>query len=218
MPPESSCGYCDARRSASEILTSRNSSTVRCAACSRDEPTTALDVTIQAQILDLMRELQRKTGAAIVLITHDLGVVAETAERVVVMYAGRKVEEAPVAELFAHPLHPYTRGLLDSIPKLGAESREGEGGQRKRLAEIAGTVPSLSEPIVGCAFAPRCSYATSRCHEHSPPLEEKSSGHFAACWESERLATGADASTKPPRAVGMAAVGSPALLPARGAR
>ena len=183
-----------------------------------DEPTTALDVTIQAQILDLMRELQRKTGAAIVLITHDLGVVAEMAERVVVMYAGRKVEEAPVAELFAHPLHPYTRGLLDSIPKLGAESREGEGGQRKRLAEIAGTVPSLSEPIVGCAFAPRCSYATSRCHEHSPPLEEKSSGHFAACWESERLATGADVSTKPPRAVGMAAVGSPALLPARGAR
>ena len=183
-----------------------------------DEPTTALDVTIQAQILDLMRELQRKTGAAIVLITHDLGVVAEMAERVVVMYAGRKVEEAPVAELFAQPLHPYTRGLLDSIPKLGAESREGEGGQRKRLAEIAGTVPSLSEPIVGCAFAPRCSYATSRCHEHSPPLEEKSSGHFAACWESERLATGADVSTKPPRAVGMAAVGSPALLPARGAR
>ncbi len=183
-----------------------------------DEPTTALDVTIQAQILDLMRELQRKTGAAIVLITHDLGVVAEMAERVVVMYAGRKVEEAPVAELFARPLHPYTRGLLDSIPKLGAGSREGEAGQRKRLAEIAGTVPSLSEPIVGCAFAPRCSYATSRCHEHSPPLEEKSSGHFAACWESERLATAADASTKPPRAVGMAAVDAPALLPARDAR
>jgi peptide/nickel transport system ATP-binding protein len=183
-----------------------------------DEPTTALDVTIQAQILDLMRELQRKTGAAIVLITHDLGVVAEMAERVVVMYAGRKVEEAPVAELFARPLHPYTRGLLDSIPKLGAGSREGEAGQRKRLAEIAGTVPSLSEPIVGCAFAPRCSYATSRCHEHSPPLEEKSSGHFAACWESERPATAADASTKPPRALGMAAVDAPALLPARDAR
>jgi peptide/nickel transport system ATP-binding protein len=183
-----------------------------------DEPTTALDVTIQAQILDLMRELQRKTGAAIVLITHDLGVVAEMAERVVVMYAGRKVEEAPVAELFARPLHPYTRGLLDSIPKLGAGSREGEAGQRKRLAEIAGTVPSLSEPIVGCAFAPRCSYATSRCREHSPPLEEKSSRHFAACWESERLATAADVSTKPPHAVGMAAVDAPALLPARDAR
>jgi peptide/nickel transport system ATP-binding protein len=155
-----------------------------------DEPTTALDVTIQAQILDLMRELQRKTGAAIVLITHDLGVVAEMAERVVVMYAGRKVEEAQVAELFAHPRHPYTRGLLDSIPKLGAGSREGEGGQRKRLAEIAGTVPSLSEPIVGCAFAPRCSYATTRCREDSPPLEQKAAGHLAACWESDRIAHG----------------------------
>ena len=135
-----------------------------------DEPTTALDVTIQAQILELMRELQRKTGTAIVLITHDLGVVAEMAERVVVMYAGRKVEEAPVAELFAHPRHPYTRGLLDSIPKLGAGSREAEAGQRRRLAEIAGTVPSLSEPIVGCAFAPRCSYATPRCREDAPRI------------------------------------------------
>ena len=151
-----------------------------------DEPTTALDVTIQAQILDLMRELQQKTGSAIVLITHDLGVVAEMAERVVVMYAGRKVEEAPVSALFAHPRHPYTRGLLDSIPKLGADSA-GQG-ERTRLAEIAGTVPSLSEPIVGCAFAPRCAYAVARCHDDAPPLEEKAPAHFAACWESSRVA------------------------------
>jgi peptide/nickel transport system ATP-binding protein len=154
-----------------------------------DEPTTALDVTIQAQILDLMRELQQKTGAAIVLITHDLGVVAEMAERVVVMYAGRKVEEARVDSLFARPLHPYTRGLLDSIPKLGgAEAARTVGGARQRLAEIPGTVPSLIEPIPGCAFAPRCSFATARCRSEAPPLEEKAPAHFAACWESSRLA------------------------------
>ena len=148
-----------------------------------DEPTTALDVTIQAQILQLMRELKERTGAAIVLITHDLGVVAEMAQRVVVMYAGRKVEEAPVADLFARPCHPYTRGLLDSIPKLGAGSADGA----TRLSEIAGTVPSLAEPIVGCAFAPRCAYATSRCRSDYPPFEEKAPGHSAACWESERM-------------------------------
>jgi peptide/nickel transport system ATP-binding protein len=152
-----------------------------------DEPTTALDVTIQAQILDLMRELKTRTGAAIMLITHDLGVVAEMAQRVIVMYAGRKVEEAPVVDLFARPRHPYTRGLLDSIPKLGAASRASEGGAGGRLAEIAGTVPSLSELIVGCAFAPRCAYATARCRAEYPPLEEKARGHWAACWESERL-------------------------------
>jgi peptide/nickel transport system ATP-binding protein len=154
-----------------------------------DEPTTALDVTIQAQILDLMRELSRKTGASIVLITHDLGVVAEMAERVVVMYAGRKVEEASVGELFARPRHPYTRGLLDSIPKLrgAAVANTHEAGSRRRLAEIAGTVPSLSEPIVGCAFAPRCGFATARCRLDSPVLEEKASAHFAACWESDRM-------------------------------
>jgi len=151
-----------------------------------DEPTTALDVTIQAQILDLMRELQQKTGTAIVLITHDLGVVAEMAERVVVMYAGRKVEEASVLELFARPRHPYTRGLLHSIPKLGAVNG-GARGERTRLAEIAGTVPSLAEPIVGCAFAPRCGYATPRCRTESPPLEEKAVDHVAACWESDRI-------------------------------
>jgi peptide/nickel transport system ATP-binding protein len=153
-----------------------------------DEPTTALDVTIQAQILELMRELKQRTGAAIMLITHDLGVVAEMAQRVVVMYAGRKVEEAPVATLFARPRHPYTRGLLDSIPKLGASKHAGgKRGAVTRLSEIAGTVPSLAEPIVGCAFAPRCAYATSRCRTEYPPLEEKAPGHCAACWESERM-------------------------------
>ncbi len=150
-----------------------------------DEPTTALDVTIQAQILDLMRELKAKTGAAIVLITHDLGVVAEMAQRVVVMYAGRKVEEAPVAALFARPLHPYTRGLLGSIPRL---AQEAAGGGRKRLAEIPGMVPSLKEAVPGCLFAPRCPHATARCAAEYPPLEEKDGGHWVACWEAGRLA------------------------------
>ena len=152
-----------------------------------DEPTTALDVTIQAQILELMRELKARTGAAIVLITHDLGVVAEMAQRVVVMYAGRKVEEAPVDALFAHPRHPYTRGLLDSIPKLGDARNGSQQRGGGRLSEISGTVPSLLEPIVGCAFAPRCAYAVARCRSDRPPLEEKAPGHRVACWESERL-------------------------------
>jgi peptide/nickel transport system ATP-binding protein len=147
-----------------------------------DEPTTALDVTIQAQILDLMRELKAKTGAAIVLITHDLGVVAEMAQRVVVMYAGRKVEEAPVDALFARPLHPYTKGLLGSIPRLAEAA---EGGERKRLVEIPGMVPSLKEVVPGCLFAPRCPHATARCAAEYPPLEEKSAGHWVACWEAE---------------------------------
>ncbi len=150
-----------------------------------DEPTTALDVTIQAQILDLMRALKAKTGAAIVLITHDLGVVAEMAQRVVVMYAGRKVEEAPVEELFARPLHPYTKGLLGSIPRL-AEAAGGNG--RKRLVEIPGMVPSLKEAMPGCLFAPRCPHATARCAAEYPPLEEQAAGHWVACWEWERLA------------------------------
>jgi peptide/nickel transport system ATP-binding protein len=148
-----------------------------------DEPTTALDVTIQAQILDLMRGLKEKTGAAIVLITHDLGVVAEMAQRVVVMYAGRKVEEAPVDELFAHPRHPYTEGLLKSIPRL----EDAQAANRARLAEIPGMVPSLKEAIAGCLFAPRCAYATERCRREYPPLEQKTPGHFAACWESARV-------------------------------
>ncbi len=143
-----------------------------------DEPTTALDVTIQAQILDLMRDLQRRLGSAIVLITHDLGVVAETAERVVVMYAGRKVEEAPVGELFARPLHPYTLGLLGAVPKLGS-SLDGTG--RGRLAEIPGLVPSLRARIEGCAFAGRCPRVTELCRRVAPPVEAKAPDHLVAC-------------------------------------
>jgi peptide/nickel transport system ATP-binding protein len=148
-----------------------------------DEPTTALDVTIQAQVLKLMLELKGKTGAAILLITHDLGVVAETCQRVVVMYAGRKVEEAPVRELFACPAHPYTRGLLASIAR-------GKGGARaRRLSEIPGTVPSLSEPIKGCAFAPRCPFATERCRTEAPPLAAVAGRgeHRAACLRLEAV-------------------------------
>jgi peptide/nickel transport system ATP-binding protein len=152
-----------------------------------DEPTTALDVTIQAQILDLMRGLKARTGAAILLITHDLGVVAEMAQRVFVMYAGRKVEEASVAALFARPRHPYTRGLLASIPRLGAAG----AGARKRLAEISGVVPSLREEIPGCVFAPRCAWATERCRREYPPLERRDDGHLVACWEAERIQAGA---------------------------
>jgi peptide/nickel transport system ATP-binding protein len=150
-----------------------------------DEPTTALDVTIQAQILDLMRELKSKIDAAIVLITHDLGVVAEMAQRVVVMYAGRKAEEAPVRPLFRRPLHPYTKGLLNSVPRLGATL---DAPEALRLAEIPGTVPSLKEPIPGCPFAARCGFATDICHARMPPFEEKETGHFAACFHSERVA------------------------------
>jgi peptide/nickel transport system ATP-binding protein len=149
-----------------------------------DEPTTALDVTIQAQILDLMRELKQKIGAAIVLITHDLGVVAEMADRVVVMYAGRKVEEASVKELFRRPQHPYTVGLMTSVPQLGATRGRGEP---PRLAEIPGMVPSLKDAIVGCAFAPRCAFATDRCRREAPVFEQKAPDHFAACFESERV-------------------------------
>ncbi len=145
-----------------------------------DEPTTALDVTIQAQILDLMRRLKQDSGAAILLITHDLGVVAEMAQRVVVMYAGRKVEEAPVEELFARPLHPYTRGLMKSIPRL-------DDTETRRLAEIPGMVPSLREPIEGCYFAARCPHAADRCRREYPPLEERAAGHAVACWEADRL-------------------------------
>ncbi|HET7403857.1 MAG TPA: ABC transporter ATP-binding protein [Usitatibacter sp.] len=147
-----------------------------------DEPTTALDVTIQAQILDLMRELQASTGTAILLITHDLGVVAEMAQRVVVMYAGRKVEEAPVGELFARPRHPYTRGLMNSMPRLGAAH-----GARERLQEIPGMVPSLRAPLAGCAFAARCGYAVERCRADVPAFEPRAPGHAVACWEADRL-------------------------------
>jgi peptide/nickel transport system ATP-binding protein len=143
-----------------------------------DEPTTALDVTIQAQILDLMRELKTQIDAAIVLITHDLGVVAEMAQRVVVMYAGRKAEEAPVKALFRRPLHPYTKGLLNSVPRLGASL---ETEEVRRLAEIPGTVPSLKEAIPGCPFASRCTFATDLCTREMPVFEEKEPGHFVAC-------------------------------------
>jgi peptide/nickel transport system ATP-binding protein len=148
-----------------------------------DEPTTALDVTIQAQILDLMRDLKKRLGSAIMLITHDLGVVAEMAERVVVMYAGRKVEEATVGEIFARPLHPYTQGLLGAVPKLGSSLHE---GGRSRLAEIPGLVPSLRQPIVGCAFAGRCPYVTDLCRRVAPAIEMKAVGHLAACHHTER--------------------------------
>ena len=151
-----------------------------------DEPTTALDVTIQAQILDLMRGLKAKIGAAIILITHDLGVVAEMAERVVVMYAGRKVEEAPVDSLFEAPQHPYTRGLLASVPQLGETLKE---QPRERLMEIPGMVPSLRTEIVGCAFAPRCPLADERCRVETPVLEEKRTAHIAACHHSDRVAS-----------------------------
>jgi peptide/nickel transport system ATP-binding protein len=150
-----------------------------------DEPTTALDVTIQAQILDLMRELKQQIDAAIVLITHDLGVVAEMAQRVVVMYAGRKVEEAPVGALFRRPLHPYTKGLLASVPRLGASLNH---ERAPRLAEIAGTVPSLKEPIPGCPFETRCAFATDICRREMPSFDEKEPGHFAACFHSDRVA------------------------------
>jgi peptide/nickel transport system ATP-binding protein len=146
-----------------------------------DEPTTALDVTIQAQILDLMLDLKEKTGTAIVLITHDLGVIAETAQRVVVMYAGRKVEEAPVEALFDDPMHPYTRGLMRAIPRLDIDAEE--GGRRPRLQEIPGLVPRLTQPIVGCAFAARCELATGRCRATAPPVVDAGGGHTVACWE-----------------------------------
>jgi peptide/nickel transport system ATP-binding protein len=154
-----------------------------------DEPTTALDVTIQAQILDIILDLQRKLGTAVILITHDLGVVAETAQRVIVMYAGRKVEEAPVAELFARPLHPYTHGLLASIPRLALMRGDDVVA---RLQEIPGTVPALINLPAGCAFAPRCAFADDRCRRHYPPYEEKRAGHWAACWRSDALYGGAD--------------------------
>ncbi|MFO1028304.1 MAG: ABC transporter ATP-binding protein [Acetobacteraceae bacterium] len=151
-----------------------------------DEPTTALDVTIQAQILDLIRDLRERLGTAVVLITHDLGVVAENADRVIVMYAGRKVEEAPVDELFDNPLHPYTRGLLGSVPQLDRAALETSG--HLRLTEIKGMVPSLLAMPPGCAFAPRCVYATDKCRTGPPPpFDMHRPEHYAACWHADRL-------------------------------
>jgi peptide/nickel transport system ATP-binding protein len=146
-----------------------------------DEPTTALDVTIQAQILDLMRDLKTRVGAAIVLITHDLGVVAEVAERVMVMYAGRKVEEASVRDLFARPLHPYTRGLIGAVPKIGSSL----AGKETKLTEIPGLVPSLKAKIAGCVFAGRCAHTTDLCRNHAPALRTAAPSHLVACHHAE---------------------------------
>jgi len=153
-----------------------------------DEPTTALDVTIQAQILDLMRDLQETLGTAIILITHDMGVVAENADRVVVMYAGRKVEEAAAGELFDNPGHPYTKGLLGSIPHLDSAARS---ARPTRLTEIKGMVPSLFNLPPGCSFAARCSFATDQCRATVPNLEQHRPGHWIACWHADRLLKGA---------------------------
>jgi oligopeptide/dipeptide ABC transporter ATP-binding protein len=153
-----------------------------------DEPTTALDVTIQAQILDLMRELQTEFGTTIILITHDMGVVAEMADRVIIMYAGRKVEEGSVEKIFSNPRHPYTRGLLSALPKLG---HAGPVGSR-RLNEIPGIVPALTDLPPGCRFAARCRHATDRCTAEYPAFEEKLPGQWAACWESHDLPEGRD--------------------------
>ena len=149
-----------------------------------DEPTTALDVTIQAQILSLMEEIRDKFHTAIILITHDLGVVAEMADRVLVMYAGRKVEEADVIEIFENPQHPYTRGLMRSVPRVTSDY---SAAQVERLSEIPGIVPALTDLPAGCTFAERCSFATDRCRAEYPPLDAKRPHHLAACWESGNL-------------------------------
>src|SRR5712672_3678364 len=140
-----------------------------------DEPTTALDVTIQAQILDLLSDLQQRLGMAILIITHDLGVIAEVADQVLVMYAGQIVESADVADLFADPQHPYTIGLLGSIPRLDVD--------RERLATIEGMVPSPNNQPKGCRFAPRCPFADRRCRQQPPPLRDIAPGHLVACWK-----------------------------------
>ena len=147
-----------------------------------DEPTTALDVTIQAQILDLLRKLRAETGMGIILITHDLGVIAELADEVAVMYAGKVLELAPVEALFSDPQHPYTIGLLGSVPSIDGESA--------RLAAIEGTVPDLAAVPQGCRFHPRCPFAVEECRHVPPPLAEIRPGHRAACWRAP-LAEGA---------------------------
>ncbi len=146
-----------------------------------DEPTTALDVTVQAQILDLLKELTRETGAALILITHDLGVVARYADQVAVMYGGRIVEQAPAIELYAHPRHPYTRGLLASVPRI-------DGAAGTRLQSIEGSPPDLAALPAGCAFAPRCKQATAVCLERAPALRHNSAHHQTACFHDDALA------------------------------
>ncbi len=142
-----------------------------------DEPTTALDVTIQAQIMSLMQRLKEEFKTAIVLITHDLGVIAEMASRVVVMYAGKVVEEAPVKALFKDPRHPYTRGLLGSIPVIGRKEQAG-----RQLQEISGMVPSPANMPLGCRFHPRCSHAMDKCHQQEPPLTRLAEHRRVGCW------------------------------------
>lgn len=142
-----------------------------------DEPTTALDVTIQAQILDLMKKLQKEDGSSILLITHDLGVVAEMCTRVIVMYAGKIVEMAPVEKLFATPSHPYTQGLIASVPKLGSGV--------KVLPSIPGSVPDLASMPTGCRFAPRCKYATDKCRAQEPELLDISEDQKCRCWRTQ---------------------------------
>jgi peptide/nickel transport system ATP-binding protein len=141
-----------------------------------DEPTTALDVTIQAQILELMQDMKERFGMSIMLITHAMGVVAETCQRVTVMYAGKVVEEAPVGALFGNPRHPYTQGLIRSIPRVDRAAEK-----KQRLEAIPGTVPSLLEPPPGCRFAARCRYVTENCTREMPPLKEAAPGHFVRC-------------------------------------
>ena len=141
-----------------------------------DEPTTALDATMQAALMDVLRGLREQLGMTLILITHDLGVVAESADRVAVMYAGRKVEEAPVLHLFRDAQHPYTIGLL------GAQPVPVNGRMPERLREISGIVPSLREPVRGCAFGPRCPRVSDECRERVPPLEPRGTGHLAACF------------------------------------
>jgi peptide/nickel transport system ATP-binding protein len=146
-----------------------------------DEPTTALDVTIQAQILDLISALKEKNNMAVILITHDLGIVAQTAENVAVMYAGKIVENSPVDEIFANPLHPYTKGLIDSLPAGCGDDRQ------KHLKTIPGSVPSLYNLAVGCRFRERCSWAESQCANQEQNLKEIKSGHFVACWKAQQI-------------------------------
>jgi len=142
-----------------------------------DEPTTALDVTTQAQILDVVRELRTDLGMAVLLITHALGVVAEMADQVAVMYAGRIVERAPVHDIFRSPRHPYTKGLMQAIPDIARE--------QERLLTIPGTVPNLLKPPSGCLFSPRCPLADAQCREREPSLDEVAPGHRAACWKTK---------------------------------
>jgi oligopeptide/dipeptide ABC transporter ATP-binding protein len=147
-----------------------------------DEPTTALDVTIQAQILELMKSLSRRLGVAMLIITHNLGVVARYADRVNVMYAGKIVERGTAREIYANPRHPYTLGLLRSVPRL-------DEPRRARLQPIPGQPPDLSRLPVGCSFAPRCAYVVDRCREQQPPLDEVAAAHVSACWVAKDLPT-----------------------------